>query len=250
MRGFSAEVTPVMIARDEEANIARTLGQLAWAREVIVVDSYSSDATVEIARGFSNVRVIQRQFDDLASQWTFALAQSKTEWTLTLDADYDVPSSFAAEIDALDPLPETGAYEATFIYAIRGRRLRASLYPPRLVLLRRGACVFKMDGHAQRAHCNGRIGLLSQPLIHDDRKPFKRFVERQRIYMRDEAAKIRRGKNLNLAGHIRRLRVIAPFAVFFHTLFVKRLILDGVPGLIYTFERVVAEVILSIELFR
>jgi glycosyltransferase involved in cell wall biosynthesis len=250
MRDFAAEVTPVILTRNEEANIGRTIAQLMWAAEVIVVDSFSSDATEAVARMFPNVRFLQREFDDLASQWTFALAQSRTPWVLALDADYYVTKAFTAEIRALDPPPNVSAYVASFVYAIRGERLRASLYPPRPVLLRHDRCTFVMDGHTQRPRVEGDIAMLRSSIIHDDRKSFPRFMERQRLYMRDEAAKIRRGKNLNLAGRVRKLRVVAPFAVLLETLFVKGLILDGVPGLIYTFERVVAEMILSWELIK
>jgi glycosyltransferase involved in cell wall biosynthesis len=250
MRDFAAEVTPVILTRDEEANIGRTLAQLAWAREVVIVDSLSTDDTVKLAHGFPNVRVVERAFDNLASQWNFGLTETHTRWVLALDADYFITDAFAAELRGLDPAPDVAGYVAAFDYAIHGHRLRASLYPPRPILLRRDACTFRMDGHTQRLRVDGKTGILRQRVIHDDRKPFRRFVQRQRVYMREEAEKIRRGENLNFAGRVRKLRVVAPFAVLVHTLFVKGLILDGIPGLSYTFERFVAEVILSIELLR
>lgn len=250
MRDFSAEITPLVLTRDEAANIGRTLGQLRWAREIVVVDSLSTDATVAIASTFPNVRVVERPFDDLASQWSFGVTQVKSEWVLTLDADYFVPEAFTSEIRRLDPPPEVSHYSSEFVYAVRGRPLRASLYPPRPVLLRRDRVSFFMDGHTHRARLEGEGRMLDAKIIHDDRKSFSRFVQRQRSYMRNEAAKIREGKQLNVAGRIRKLRVIAPFAVLIHTLFAKGLILDGIPGLIYVWERFVAEVILSIELMK
>ncbi|HEX7191861.1 MAG TPA: glycosyltransferase family 2 protein [Thermoanaerobaculia bacterium] len=250
MRDFSAEVTPLLITRDEDVNIGRTLGQLTWAKEVVVVDSMSTDATVAIARSFPNVRVVERPFDDLASQWSFGVTQVKSEWVLSLDADYFVPEAFISEIRRLDPPPEVSHYSSEFVYAVRGHPLRASLYPSRPVLLRRDRVSFFMDGHTHRARLEGEGRMLGAKIIHDDRKPFSRFVQRQRIYMRNEAAKIREGKQLNFAGRIRKLRVVAPFAVLIHTLFVKGLILDGIPGLEYAWERFVAEVILSIELMK
>ena len=63
-----AEITPVILTRDEEPNLERTLAQLAWAGDVVVVDSFSTDATVAIARRFANVRVFQRTIDTLAEQ--------------------------------------------------------------------------------------------------------------------------------------------------------------------------------------
>src|SRR5437016_5664140 len=149
MPDFSAEVTPVILTRDEEANIGRTLAQLAWAREVLIVDSLSTDDTVKLARGFPNVRVVERPFDDLASQWNFGLTETHTRWVLALDADYFITDALAAELRALDPPPDIAAYIAAFDYAMNGRRLRGSLYPPRPVLLRRDVCTYWMDGHTQ-----------------------------------------------------------------------------------------------------
>jgi glycosyltransferase involved in cell wall biosynthesis len=252
MPGLLAEVTPLILTGDEEANIGRTLGQLRWAREVIVVDSASTDRTREIASSFPNVRFVVRPFDDLASQWTHAASLATTPWVLTLDADYFVPEDVANEIAALAPPADVAGYEAEFVYAIDGRPLRASLYTPRAVLLRRGAFAFYMDGHTQRVRVEGRVARLRARIVHDDRKDLRRFVARQRRYMHDEAAKLRATpwRSLSAAGKVRRLRVVAPFAVALHTLFVKRAILDGRAGWRYALERVLAEAILSVELIR
>jgi glycosyltransferase involved in cell wall biosynthesis len=216
MSGFADDVTPVILTRDEEPNIERTLRQLQWAREVVVCDSGSTDATLRIARGFPNARIFSRSLDTLADQWTAATAQARTEWVLTLDADYFVPDELTAEIAALRPETETGGYEASFTY------VAAKVLP------------------------------LRARIIHDDRKSLARFIARQRRYMRDEAAKLRDAApgTLNAAGRLRKLRVVAPLVVPFYTLFAKGLIRDGWPGLHYTFERTLAELILSAELFR
>ena len=129
-------ITPLVLTGNEEPNIARTLGQLRWAREVVVIDSFSTDRTVEIARSFANVRLLQRPFDQFADQWMYGLSQVTTPWALTLDADYFVPTELTRELEALRPPEGTAAYAARFTYAIHGRPLRASLYPPRTVLLR------------------------------------------------------------------------------------------------------------------
>ena len=252
MSGFGAEITPIVTTRDEAANIERSLRGLTWAREVIVVDNFSEDETVRIASSFPNVRVIQRPFDDLATQWTFATAQAKSEWVLTLDADYIVPDTLAHEIDALAPNEDVSGYETSFTYVSRGRPLRGSLYPPRAVLLRRGRYEFVMDGHTQRVNVHGAVQSLQHRVMHDDRKPMRRFIARQRRYMGDEAKKLRATSfgALPLSGKIRKLRVIAPFAVAIQTLFVKGLILDGWPGIYYALERFIAECILTRELFR
>ena len=252
MPGFLAEVTPVILTRDEEVNIERTLAQLAWARQVLVVDSESTDRTREIATSFPNVRLITRPFDDFASQWNHAISFVTTAWLLAFDADYFASDAFNAEVDALAPAADVGGYEAQFVYAINGRPLRGALYPPHAVLVRRAASAFVMDGHAYRVRVAGRVERLRTPIVHDDRKDLRRFLARQRRYMRDEAAKLRAApwRTLNAAGRIRKLRVVAPFAAAMHALIAKRAILDGSAGLRYALERFLAEIILSRELFR
>lgn len=244
------KITPLILTRDEEANIGRTLEALRWAADVVVLDSLSTDATKAIASRFPNVRVVERAFDDLATQTNFGLGQLRTEWALSLDADHVVSQALVDEMRSLEPLSDVAAYIAPFGYAVRGRRLRRSLYPPRPVLLRRSRCTYFMDGHAHRVRADGRLASLRGEIVHDDRKPFSRFLERQQKYMREEADKIRRGENLGLSGRIRRLRIVAPLAVVVHTLFIRGLILDGVAGLLYAWERFVAELMLSRELMR
>lgn len=246
------EITPIILTYNEEPNIERSLACLTWARDVVVVDSGSTDATLDIARRFPNVRVVERGMDSLAAQSNFGLAQARTPWALLLDADYILSPAFADELRALDPPPNVRAYRASFTYAVHGKPLRASLYPPRIVLLYRAHANVWQDGHAHRVLAEGETADLKTRIVHDDRKSFARFVARQKTYMRQEAEKLRTAdpRTLNFAARIRKLIVIAPVAVLFHTLFVKGLILDGVAGLRYTWERFVAELILSRELLR
>lgn len=247
-----SDITPVILVRDEEPNLGRTLAQLTWASDVVVVDSFSTDTTVEIARSFPNVRVFQREIDSLAGQSNFGLQQATSTWALLLDADYFVPAAFVDELRSLEPKPGVRAYQSAFRYAVNGRPLRASLYPARVVLLHREHANVWQDGHAHRVAVDGDVGMLDTKIIHDDRKSFARFLERQKRYMREEAEKLRHAdpRALSISGRVRKLVIVAPFAVVIHTLFVKGLVLDGLPGLQYTWERFVAELILSRELLR
>jgi glycosyltransferase involved in cell wall biosynthesis len=247
------EITPVLLTGNEERNIARTLSHLAWAKDVVIVDSMSSDATVALAQTFPNVRVFPRPLDTLAKQWTFAVEETgiRTPWVLTLDADYVVTPELVEEMRALDPPTRTTAYLARFLYAIHGRPLRGSLYPPRMVLLRRGRFTFFQDGHTQRVLIDDLSSTLASPIIHDDRKGVARFVQRQLRYMADEADKLRDAKRGgSLRDRIRRMRIVAPPLVLLHTLFVRGVIRDGWPGIYYALERAVAELILSMILIE
>src|SRR3954462_15584615 len=112
-------VTGLILTFNEEANIGRTLAALNWAKEILIVDSGSTDRTLELAKvAHPNVRVIQRTFDSHPNQWNFGLDQLATEWVLTLDADYEVSPQLAAEISALNPKLDQIGYWAEFEYRI------------------------------------------------------------------------------------------------------------------------------------
>src|SRR5262245_783246 len=108
---------------------------LHWAREVVLVDSFSTDETLEIARSFGNTRVVQRRLDQFDAQWAFGLASiPNAEWVLALDADYVLTPELVSEIAALAPEPEVSGYRTRFRYCMDGMPLRGSLYPASTVL--------------------------------------------------------------------------------------------------------------------
>lgn len=249
-----ADITPVLLTHNEAPNIARTLAPLRWARDIVIVDSDSDDGTVAMARTHGAVRVFRRSFDTHAGQWTHAVMQTgiATPWVLALDADYRLSEELVAELAALQPAADVVGYQARFIYCIGGRPLRASLYPPVTVLFRRAGCSYVQDGHTHRVRLAGRIEALRAPIYHDDRKPLVHWRQAQRRYMALEAAKLSRpsAASRGRVERVRRLRVVAPVAVAVYCLVVRGLLLAGVPGLIYTAQRVYAECLLSGYLLR
>ncbi|MBK8233256.1 MAG: glycosyltransferase [Candidatus Eisenbacteria bacterium] len=94
------DITPVILTYNEEANLDRTLAALTWASEIIIMDSLSTDRTIDIAHRHPRVRLLQRKFDDFASQWAYALehAAIRTGWVLALDADYVLAPGFEEEL--------------------------------------------------------------------------------------------------------------------------------------------------------
>ena len=79
------EITVLILTYNEAPNIRRTLGRLRWAHRIVVVDSFSTDETVEIVNGFSNADLVQRRFDSFARQCNFGLEQIRSPWVLSLD---------------------------------------------------------------------------------------------------------------------------------------------------------------------
>jgi glycosyltransferase involved in cell wall biosynthesis len=244
------EVTPVILTFNEAPNLGRCLERLAWAREVVILDSVSTDETSQMARGFANVRLTQRAFDDHTSQWNHAVSLATTPWILSLDADYIMPADFASELRSLEPASDTAAYFAEFRYCLFGKALRASLYPSRAVLFRRERCTYVEDGHTQLLQINGPTGRLSSVIDHDDRKPISRWLQSQARYAELEARHLLAAPKgqLKSVDRIRRCIFPAPLLVFFYTLIGKGLILDGWPGWYYVMQRTLAELMLSLHL--
>ncbi len=246
------EPTALVLTYNEAPNLRRTLEKLTWLREIVVLDSHSTDETEAIAKSFANVRFLQRTFDNHTSQWNFGVEQCATPWVLALDADYVLSDELVHELQALAPAAETVACFARFKFCVHGHYLRASLYPPRAVLFRRDRCCYESDGHTQLLKISGPTAQLAGVILHDDRKPLARWLWAQSRYTDLEVEKLTTAKpgELRFQDRLRKLTFIAPPLVLLYTLLVRGVILDGRPGLYYAFQRVVAELILSLKLLE
>jgi glycosyltransferase involved in cell wall biosynthesis len=244
-------ITPVLLTYNEAPNIARTLSHLAWAKDIVVVDSGSTDATCSILASTPNVRVFTRPFDSHARQWRFATAETgiSTPWILRLDADYQVPPALVEEMAALDPEAAVSAYAIAFDYAIFARVLRTSLYPPNTLLLRQGRYAITDNGHTEAWAVEGPVRTLRARVVHDDWKSTEHFAAAQGRYMRREADKLAERRS-GLRDWLRMRPPLMPIAVFFYTLFWKGLIFNGRAGLFYALQRTVAEAILSLTILE
>ena len=246
------EITPLILTFNEAPNLRRTLERLSWARKILVLDSGSKDATLEITRSFPQVCVMHRAFDSFARQCNFGLEQITTEWVLSLDADYVLTGEINREIAALQPTDQVSGFKARFTYCFHGRQLRASLYPPRTVLYRRAKARYRDEGHGHRVDIDGGIANLSGAILHDDRKPLSRWLGEQVKYARTEAEFLTTTpvSELKTADRVRQKIVLSPFLVFLYTLLVRGLILDGWAGWFYVLQRVYAELLLSLHLLE
>jgi glycosyltransferase involved in cell wall biosynthesis len=246
------QITPVILTFNEEANIARTLERLQWARDIVVVDSLSTDATVAILSQHGRVRLFQRAFDSHARQWNFAIGETNiaTEWFLALDADYILTKELIAEIAALQPGSTTKGYAAGFRYCIGGVPLRGTLYPPVTILCRRGDAQYEQDGHTQRVVMTGTVAALSAMVLHDDRKPLSRWIDSQKRYAALEAEHLLAADQarLSLMDRIRRWGWPAPIVVFLYTLIIKGCAFDGWRGWFYVLQRTIAEIMLALAI--
>jgi glycosyltransferase involved in cell wall biosynthesis len=247
-------ITPIILTLNEAPNIGRTLEQLRWAQDIVVMDSYSDDDTLSIVEQFPQARIFQRKFDSLENQWNYALRETGigTDWVLALDADYILTDELYNEISSLRPAAETAGYRVNFDYCIYGRALRGSAYPPVTVIYRRDKAHYRQDGHAHRVIVEGPVKQLVGRMLHDDWKPLSSWLRSQDSYMQLELHKLlsKDKSGLRLPDRIRKLRFVAPFFMLAFCLFAKRGILDGRPGLYYALQRMLAETLLSLYLIN
>jgi len=246
-------LTALLLTWNETANIKRTLDRLDWLAEVLVIDSGSTDGTLDILAATPNVRVLHRPFDSFASQCNFGLDQIRTEWVLSLDADYGVPAELAKALPALLTRADhegLAGYAFPFRYCIDGQALRGSLLPPRTCLYRTRQGRYLDEGHGHRVQISGAVAPLPYALLHDDRKPLERWLASQQGYLKIEAASLLNTptRQLSAVDRLRKHTPLAPLAALVFCLVVRGGVLDGTAGLTYALQRTYAELLLLLLL--
>ncbi|MDJ0898544.1 MAG: glycosyltransferase family 2 protein [Xenococcus sp. MO_188.B8] len=246
------EVTPLILTYNEAPNIERTLKKLEWATKIIIIDSYSTDNTLELVKAYPQAQVFQKKFNTHAQQWNYGLEKVETEWVLSLDADYVLTDELITEIQNISSYTSVDGFYITFKYCIFGKPLRASILPPRQALFRKKLATYIDDGHTQLLKVSGQNSYLVNFILHDDRKSLTHWLWAQDRYMILEAKKLTENSfnKLSLGDKIRKQIILAPGIIFLYCLIIKAGILDGWIGWYYALQRMLAEIILSIKLIE
>ncbi len=185
-------ISVVILTLNEELNLPRCLEAISWCDDVLIVDSFSSDATLKIA-GEHGVRVVQRAFDSFAGQRNFAVehCELRYEWIFHLDADEVMTPDLSAEILGCIAATDKDAYRVSSKLMFHGKFLRhAGLFPWYQVRLgRQGKLRFTQVGHGQREQLPSHtIGTLKNSLLHF---PFEKglddWIEKHNRYSTAEA---------------------------------------------------------------
>ncbi len=223
----------VVITRNEERKLRRCLDPVSWADDIVVVDSYSTDDTVDIAEDYTS-RVFRRAWSGFADQRNFGMEQATGDWILFLDADEYVTSGLEKRIRSL--LRDGGDYDAYKIhrlehflgFPIRHGTLNPS-YQPRL--LRKGKGYWTGGAHAHiEVNGSGEPGLIHEDLYHDSHNSLSDFIVRINQYTSVDA------EERVLAGQrVGRLRlVLSPLGMAWKCYIVKKGFRDGFPGLLFS----------------
>jgi glycosyltransferase involved in cell wall biosynthesis len=226
------KISAVIITFNEEDRLPDALASLQGvADEIVVVDSYSTDRTPEIARS-ARARVWQNRFEDYGRQKNFAMDKAAHEWILNLDADERVSPELKRTIG---DLKEKGAPGEASAFAIRrktfylGRWIRHSgWYPDRKIrLFKKSAATWHGRIH-ERLLVSGPVARLEGDILHFTYRDIGDHVGRLNRYASFQAEEIvRQNKRLLLP----RLLILPPVTFLRHYLW-KLGLLDGFPGLV------------------
>ncbi len=227
-------LSAVLIARNEEAAIGRTLDAVGFADELLVVDSGSTDRTVEICRS-RGARVLEHGFEGYGPQKRWAVEQAQHDWVLCLDAD-EVPTPELARAvrELMSGDPPFPAYRLTVHTVVMGRPLQRGAIGRRghvRLFDRRRARWTEARIH-EAVHVDGKVGSLPGVVHHHNVRDLSEAVAKLDLYSRMGAEElVRRGRRpRGTAG----LLLLAPYHFLRHWL-LNGNVLNGVPGFAWAF---------------
>jgi glycosyltransferase involved in cell wall biosynthesis len=238
-----SSLSVAIIACNEELNLARTLASVQWANEIVVVDSLSTDRTVEVARAHG-AKVFVEPWKGFAAQKNSALTKCTGDWVLTLDADEEVSDGLRTLITALlAGEPEFDAYFLPRRNLFLGRWMRhGGLYPdPKLRLFKRASAQFEGRPVHETLQFAGKAGTIVGPrwsegddLIHYAYPTLESYIDHMNRYS-TLGAKVAMEEQKRSGGALAFARnaLLNPLATFAYNYIFRLGFLDGIPGLIY-----------------
>jgi glycosyltransferase involved in cell wall biosynthesis len=223
-------LSAVIITRDAASRIEACLQSVRFADEILIVDSGSTDATLEIARRHG-ARVMHQDWLGYGQQKEFATRQAKHDWVLSLDADERVSEELRQSIQETLVAPRFHACRMARCNRFMGRWLRhGEGYPDwSLRLYHREHAHWSDDPVHEKVETDGRIITLPGDLLHESEQGIADYLEKQNRYTTLQAEELyragRRANPLKL--------VLSPVFRFIKYYFVRLGFLDGVPGLVH-----------------
>ncbi|MBW2092314.1 MAG: glycosyltransferase family 2 protein [Deltaproteobacteria bacterium] len=236
-------LSAAIITYNEETNISACLKSVSWADEIVIVDSGSTDRTVELCREYTD-KVFYREWSGYAAQKNRAFDLTTGSWILSLDADERVTSELALEIKELlqHPQADIAGYYVPRKVFYRGKWLRyGDFYPERrLRLFRRDHGQCGPQAVHETIEVDGETGVLRHHLEHYSYHSVSDYLDRMQRY-----------SNLSAEEYLRRGRRTGPLRMSAHAgfnfikmFFLQRGFLDGYEGFlmaclysIYTFVK-------------
>lgn len=240
------KITAIIPTLNEEIHIEAAIKSVDFADEIIVIDSFSTDKTVELAEKY-NVKIIKREFDDFSSQKNFAIQQAKHNWIYILDADERVTPDVKKEIlEAVkNPKNYVGFYvRRSFFFA--GKKIKYSGWQRDKVvrLFLKEHCKYVGVVH-ETIKTNGELGFFNGKIHHFGYKNYNHFISKIHHYGELKAKELHsKGKKVT-AYHL----LIKPTYRLFSHFVLKKGFLDGYTGLVLSITQAYAVLTRYIKLW-
>ena len=218
----------VLITHNAAAQLADCLASVAFADEVLVVDSGSGDGTADVAARYG-ARVVQKEWMGFGPQKQFAVEQAAHDWVLCLDADERVSPELAASLVRALQAPVSPVYRMARRNRFLGRWLRhGEGYPDWSVrLFDRRQARWSDDSVHEKVLFSVTPGTLQGDLLHESAEDIGRYLEKQNRYTTLAAEELhRRGKRAGMAE-----LTLSPLVRFIKFYVLRLGFLDGMPGL-------------------
>lgn len=226
-------ISALAITYNEEEHIARFIKSLSFADEIIIVDSNSTDKTVEIATSL-NAKVISRRFENFSSQRNFALDQASHEWIVFFDVDETITPQLAEEIQSkINSNNDVSAYKVKRHFIFMGKRIKYSGFQNDAVVrvFKKSDCSYNSDLVHETLQVNGKTEMLKNTSDHYSYKTFDLYNDKLTRYSKLQAEML----------YIKNIRpnlfhfIIKPCWRFFHQYIIKLGFLDGKEGFIIAY---------------
>jgi glycosyltransferase involved in cell wall biosynthesis len=181
-------ISACVITLNEEYNIEACLAGLGFADEIVVVDSMSTDRTVEIARTFTE-KIVLREFNGFSEQKSAALEMATGDWVFFVDADEIVSEELALAIADAVASGRYDAYRMPRRTSFLGREMRyCGWYPDyQLRLARREKASFPERLVHETIEVDGSVGTLKSALIHSSYPSMEDYMRKMTLYARAAA---------------------------------------------------------------
>lgn len=217
----------MILTFNEEKNIEKCLKSLFWVDEIIVIDSFSTDATLDICNQYST-KVFQRKFTGYASQRNFGLEKVSGQWVLMIDADEEVTEELSKEIKKI--ILRDNDIDAYYIPRNNfsfGKHIRyGSKYPDYLLrLFKRGKMRYDKEIH-EIPIINGKVGYLNSCINHRNYSSISEYLPKFNFYTDIEAKEMIKNKIKISWGKI----IFYPLLRFFWSYVIKSGWRDGFAG--------------------
>ena len=217
---------------NEEVNVAAVCETVSWADEIVIVDSNSTDRTIEIARQYTD-RIFNRDFNGYKDKHEYSDSLTTGDWILWIDADERVTDELRESIDALrrrDPATMPDGFWIARCTKYLGRWINHSTWYPayQMRLYRKEASYWDGIAPHETARVRGRTEILDGEFLHFTKRDLREHQEVLNSYS-TLAADYLYSKGKRIGGPE---LFFVPFAVFFRTYVLKQGFRDGIPGLI------------------